>query len=340
MASVPRTTNQGTPFPREPFVFPSFGNIGPPYIATLSLPRFTIGLPVWFFSTPVIPNVPGASYAIPPPKNINLMLTLFLLHLSGLLPFLLPRLVKDIDASNQVDKKKKKRKIKKKKNKQGAKLPTTAGHVGGNQPVTVNHAGSVDDIDKPTKTTRKPKFPCRICKGDHLLKDFPGLPKILEVWSMGSQQPVSPAASSHAGDNPSTSDSKVGSKKGRVKFPCRLCEGSHQTYLFPRMDEASHLLEEIVVSQQQLPTGYHKISTNQPLVDKVVDLIPSSVDPTLPLESEVQVVDLVPSSVVDPTLSPLESEVQVVDLVPSSVDPTLPLKSEVDTCSGSSCHYR
>jgi hypothetical protein len=91
------------------------------------------------------------------------------------------------EASNQVDKKKKKRKIKKKKNKQGAKLPTTTGHVGSNQPVTVNHVGSIDEVHKPTKTTRKPKFPCRICKGDHLLKDFPGIPKVLDVWSTSSQ---------------------------------------------------------------------------------------------------------------------------------------------------------
>jgi hypothetical protein len=61
-------------------------------------------------------------------------------------------------------------------------------------------------------------------------------------------------------------------------------------------------------------------------VDKVVDPIPSSVDPTLPLESATKVVDLIPSSV-DPTL-PLESVTQVVDLIPSSVDPTLPLESE------------
>jgi hypothetical protein len=69
MASVPRTTNQGTPFPGKPFIFTSFGNIGPPYIATLSLPGFTIRLPVWLFSTLMIQNVPGTLYAIPPPKE-------------------------------------------------------------------------------------------------------------------------------------------------------------------------------------------------------------------------------------------------------------------------------
>jgi hypothetical protein len=55
------------------------------------------------------------------------------------------------EASNPVNKKKKKRKIKKKKDKQGSKPPTTVKHVG-KQPVTVNRAGSVDDV-KITQTT-------------------------------------------------------------------------------------------------------------------------------------------------------------------------------------------
>jgi hypothetical protein len=62
MALVPGTTNEGTPFSREPFSFPSYRNIGPPHIATLSLPGLTIGLPVWLFSTQVIPNVVSASF--------------------------------------------------------------------------------------------------------------------------------------------------------------------------------------------------------------------------------------------------------------------------------------
>jgi hypothetical protein len=61
---------------------------------------------------------------------------------------------------------------------------------------------------------------------------------------------------------------------------------------------------------------------------KAVDPIPSSVDPTLPLESETQVVDPFPP--VDPIL-PLENETQVVDLISPSVDPTLPLESKPDT---------
>jgi hypothetical protein len=63
MASNPGSTNGGTPSSREPYTFPSFGNFGPPYVATLSLPRLTIGLPVWLFPTPVILNPPNISVA-------------------------------------------------------------------------------------------------------------------------------------------------------------------------------------------------------------------------------------------------------------------------------------
>ena len=60
----------------------------------------------------------------------------------------------------------------------------------------------------------------------------------------------------------------------------------HFTYLCPRMDEASNLLEDIIVPQHQLPTGYHKLFLDLPLVDKVINRFPSLVDPTLSLESE------------------------------------------------------
>jgi hypothetical protein len=66
MASVPGMTNEGTPLPGETFVFPSYRNVGPPYIATLSLPGLTIGLPVWLFSTPVISNAGASDVSTPP----------------------------------------------------------------------------------------------------------------------------------------------------------------------------------------------------------------------------------------------------------------------------------
>jgi hypothetical protein len=69
MASVPEMTSEGTPTPGEPFVFPSYGNIGPPHITTLSLPGLTIGLPVWLFSTQVIPNAVSALVVITSPQE-------------------------------------------------------------------------------------------------------------------------------------------------------------------------------------------------------------------------------------------------------------------------------
>jgi hypothetical protein len=67
------------------------------------------------------------------------------------------------------------------------------------------------------------------------------------------------------------------------------------------MDEASSLLEKL-----QLPKGYRKLSPNPSLVmsAKVVDLVPSSVSPTLHPKSS-----------------------KVIAPVTSSVNPTLPLKS-------------
>ena len=67
MTSVTETTNEETLAPGEPFVFPSYKNVGPPYIATLSLPGLTIGLPIWLFSTQVIMNASSALVVITSP---------------------------------------------------------------------------------------------------------------------------------------------------------------------------------------------------------------------------------------------------------------------------------
>jgi hypothetical protein len=363
MASVPEITNEGTFAPGEPFVFPSYENIGPPHIATLSLPSLTIGLPVWLFSTHVISNAVSAlvvstspqenqPHVDPSPSSPVRSSSPSSLARSPSIPSYSSH--ESSKASNWVNKKKKKRNNKKKKNKQGSKTPTTVKHVG-KQPVTVNRAGSVDDV-KITQTPCKPKYPCRLCKGSHLLKDCPGLSKVIEAWSTHPRQTMSLASEQHADGLPSTSHDIVGKKKSRAKFPCMLCKGSHLTHLCPYMEEASKLLEDMTVSQPQLPATYRKLSLNPPIVDgminlvplsvnpidqvvnlvtsldepvdQVVDPIPSSVNSTLPLESETQAIDLFPP--VDPIL-PLENETQVVDLISSSVDPTLPLESKPDT---------
>jgi hypothetical protein len=257
-------------------------------------------------------------------------------------------------ASSQVDQKKKKQKEKKKKSPKRTKTPTTS-DVGSKKPVTVNSTGSVDEINKIKRNNPKPKFPCSLCKGDHFLRDCPGLTQVLEMWSSTSSTSVS-----HVDDTPSTSDVQVGKKKKTVKFPCMLCKGNHYSHLCPRMDEASSLLEKL-----QLPKGYRKLSSNPSLVDGLVNLVPSSVSlvdqvvnlVSSSIEPQTQVADPVPSSI-SPTLHQKsdtkvvdsiltidrshssfdqKSDTKVTDPAPSSVSPTLPLKSAkvVDPVSSS-----
>lgn len=57
MATFLESTTQGIPPDGNPVPFPLFGNVGAPYMATLSLPRLTIGFPVWLFLTSVVPSV-------------------------------------------------------------------------------------------------------------------------------------------------------------------------------------------------------------------------------------------------------------------------------------------
>lgn len=68
-------------------------------------------------------------------------------------------------------KKKKKKKRGKKNKKRGKKYviqPTMA-------------VGNVN-VEENSSMHCKPKYPCKICKGDHLLIDFHGIPKVFEVW--------------------------------------------------------------------------------------------------------------------------------------------------------------
>ena len=71
MATNFESTNQGIPFDGHPSPFPSFGNIGAPYMATLSLPIFTIGLLVWLFLTSMVQNALISLQSSTPPTGQN-----------------------------------------------------------------------------------------------------------------------------------------------------------------------------------------------------------------------------------------------------------------------------
>jgi hypothetical protein len=177
----------------------------------LSLPGITIVLPVWFFSTQVVPNASSAStvststqehqpHVDPSPYSPVRSSSPYSLAKSSSISSSLPSEISQ--ASNLVDKNKKK------KNKQGSKLPTTIGHVG-KKPVTVNLVGSVDDA-MIIQTTCKPKYPCSLCKGIHLLKDFPGLSKVIEAWSTQPFQFMSSTSKQHVDGLLSTSQDIIG----------------------------------------------------------------------------------------------------------------------------------
>jgi hypothetical protein len=126
MASVTGMTNEGTPALGEPFVFPSYGNIGHPHLATLSLLGLTIGLLVWLFSTQVIPSAVRASVVSTFPQehqpHVDPSPSSPVRSSSPSLLAMLPSCSssssgESSEASNSVNKKKKKRKIKKKKDK-------------------------------------------------------------------------------------------------------------------------------------------------------------------------------------------------------------------------------
>ena len=106
----------------------------------------------------------------------------------------------------------------------------------------------------------------------------------------------------HVDDTPSTIDPLVKGRKGKVLYPCLICKAMHRTFLCPSMDEASHWLENITDHHQVIPKSDSTLSLDPPLVDQVVDSNLYVVDPTLPLESEVKVVDSV-SFPPDSTLS-------------------------------------
>ena len=186
MATFPSFTNPSTPPDGHPGHFPPLGNVGAPYMATLSLPWLTVGLPVWLFSTSLVPAISLSGQLVPPPEQHHVdsrvdlsPSTLISTSSSSTSPG------ESLDSSNQVAKKKKKRTKKKKSSKgEAASITLTP--------------PSPPEVRPPSAPPRKVKFPCRLCKEDHLLRDCPGIPKVLEVWS---RDPTRPSSSSEVHDD-------------------------------------------------------------------------------------------------------------------------------------------
>ena len=90
-------------------------------------------------------------------------------------------------------------------------------------------------------------------RGDHFHRDFPSIPQIMKDWSSRLHNPVASTSESHVDCTPSTSGSEAHGKKGKLKFPCKLCEGDHAIQRCPFLDEEKRVLEDRLVSPIRLP---------------------------------------------------------------------------------------
>ena len=131
-------------------------------MATLSLTGITIGLPVWLFSTSIVKNTvipqqsnqqPDDNEVVPSPS------TSFVSPSSSL-----SLLGETSDTKSQVAKKKKKGKEKKKKKQIQQR---------GNK-ATIALNATYDE--KPSIKPHKVQYPCKLCAGDHLLRNCPDIP--------------------------------------------------------------------------------------------------------------------------------------------------------------------
>ena len=239
--------NQGTPHDGSPSPFSSWGEVGAPHMATLSLPGLTIGLPVWLFSTSVVQNtmVPEQSSqqldqsraAHQPSTSYNSSSN--------------PSSSQGGAGKSQAPMEKKEKKKKEKKQK---------------GPMAKATGGKQKTSDKnPHTAPTGPKSPCVICKGTHFHRDCPCIPRILRDWSPRLHNPVASTSGSHVDCSPSTSESE--GRKGRPRSPCMLCEGDHAIHRCPFLDEAKRVLEDRPVSPLRLPPGYQKLVPNPSIVE-------------------------------------------------------------------------
>jgi hypothetical protein len=54
------------------------------------------------------------------------------------------------------------------------------------QLATASHAGDIYFFEKPRRIGRKPKFSCKLCKGDHFTHLCPGIPEVQILWSLST----------------------------------------------------------------------------------------------------------------------------------------------------------
>jgi hypothetical protein len=317
MAKVPDDTNQGIPSQGDSCAFPFFGNVGVPLMATLYIPELNVGLPVWLDTIPNVPNslntsqlrnlchghpvdVSSSAKSSPPPSPASGEITV---------------------TSNQKSKRNRKRKNRKKKSPTsvshvGDRSTTSASHVKDQHPASASYAGGTHP---PSTSHARGESPFTashtgnrsVASASHVID-----PSLTFASHVGEVQPTT--ASHVGGINSVQKPRRIGRK---LKFPCKICKGDHLTHLCPGIPEVQRLFS---LSASSYDSKSFEVSSQsiQPLVEKVVMLMHSSVDPTPLLGGEVPL-DLVVSQPIQPLVE------KVVMPMQSSVDPTLLLGGEV-----------
>jgi hypothetical protein len=158
-------------------------------------------------------------------------------------------------------------------------------------PATACHVGGIDTIKKPRHIGLKPKFLCRLRKGDHLTCMCPATAMVQEEQSLSDIPSGSKSCLVSQHYNPSSSDTMVMSMQS----------SAHTTLLLGGDVSLNH----VVLHRVQPAVASMQSSTNttlifgvdaslelvvshpiQPMVEKVVVLMQYSSDPTLLLESD------------------------------------------------------
>jgi hypothetical protein len=157
--------------------------------------------------------------------------------------------------------------------------PTSVNHVGDVQPATASHDGGIVSFEKPRWIGHKPKFPCKLCKGDHLTHLFPGIREVQRLWSLSARS--SDFESSQVSSHPIQSlVEKVVTPKQSLADPTSLL--GDEVRLDHVVSHPAHpLVEKVVMSMQsstdrtlllrgEVPLDHVVSHPIQPLVEKAV----------------------------------------------------------------------
>ena len=138
----------------------------------------------------------------------------------------------------------------------GAVSQPSVVHDEDNSSATVSH---VDTVEKTTLSKHKPKFPCKLCEGDHLSYKCPSIEEVRRFWFHGHP----------------------------------IFEHPTQPLVDQAVEPISDLVDSTLLSKsdpdviEPIPSLVNPTLPMESDFDEVVESISVLINPTLPLESEV-----------------------------------------------------